>query len=183
MPPTGSTRPRKLISPVIAVSLRIVRPVNSEVSAMNMATPAQGRPWASRRPARGHGCRSCSNTAGSIPSCGGAVLDQAQRRLGAFLHHLAQLAGQDQPAGARDARRLDEQDVAADRRPGQAGRDAGHAVRIATSFSKRGCAEDRRQLAGPICDLAALPSATRTAACRSTRPISRSSQRTPASRV
>ena len=42
MPPTGSTRPRRLISPVIAVSLRIVRSVISEVSAMNMATPALG---------------------------------------------------------------------------------------------------------------------------------------------
>ena len=42
MPPTGSTSPRRLISPVIAVSLRTVRPVSSEASAMNMATPALG---------------------------------------------------------------------------------------------------------------------------------------------
>ena len=42
MPPTGSTRPRRLISPVMAVSLRMVRSVISEVSAMNMATPALG---------------------------------------------------------------------------------------------------------------------------------------------
>ena len=42
MPPTGSTEPRRLISPVIAVSLRMARPVSSEVSAMNIATPALG---------------------------------------------------------------------------------------------------------------------------------------------
>src|SRR6185437_11623644 len=47
--------------------------------------------------------------------------------LRAFLHHLAELAGQDELAAARRARRLDEQDVAADRRPGEAGGDAGHA--------------------------------------------------------
>jgi hypothetical protein len=32
MPPTGSTRPRRLISPVIAVSLLTVRPVNNETT-------------------------------------------------------------------------------------------------------------------------------------------------------
>src|SRR3984957_5683486 len=41
-PPIGSTRPRSEISPVIAVSLRIVRPVISDVNAMNIATPALG---------------------------------------------------------------------------------------------------------------------------------------------
>ncbi len=51
-------------------------------------------------------------------------LHQRQRRLGALLHHVAELAGEDQPAAARRAARLDEQDVAADRRPGEAGRDA-----------------------------------------------------------
>src|SRR5580704_17440809 len=42
MPPTGSTRPRRLISPVIAVSLRTVRLVNSETRAVNIVTPALG---------------------------------------------------------------------------------------------------------------------------------------------
>jgi uncharacterized protein with GYD domain len=41
-PPIGSTRPHSEISPVIAVSLRIVRPVISDVNAMNIATPALG---------------------------------------------------------------------------------------------------------------------------------------------
>ena len=42
IPPTGRTSPRRLISPVMAVSLRTVRPVRSETSAVNMATPALG---------------------------------------------------------------------------------------------------------------------------------------------
>ena len=42
IPPTGSTNPLRLISPVIAVSLRTVRSVRSETSAMNIATPALG---------------------------------------------------------------------------------------------------------------------------------------------
>ena len=41
-PPIGSTSPRSEISPVMAVSLLTVRPVSSEASAMNMATPALG---------------------------------------------------------------------------------------------------------------------------------------------
>jgi hypothetical protein len=41
-PPIGSTRPRSEISPVIATSLRAVRPVSIETSATNMATPALG---------------------------------------------------------------------------------------------------------------------------------------------
>ena len=48
MPPTGSTRPRRLISPVIAVSLRTVRSVSSETSAMNIATPALGPSFGDR---------------------------------------------------------------------------------------------------------------------------------------
>src|SRR5262249_483579 len=42
IPPTGKTSPLRLTSPVIAVSLRTVRSVISETSAMNMATPALG---------------------------------------------------------------------------------------------------------------------------------------------
>ena len=42
MPPTGSTRPDRVISPVIARSPRTVRPVNSDASALTMVTPADG---------------------------------------------------------------------------------------------------------------------------------------------
>ena len=54
-------------------------------------------------------------------------LDQGERGLDALAHDLAQLAGQDQLAAAGRAGRLDEQYVAAHRRPGEAGGHARHA--------------------------------------------------------
>src|SRR4029077_5040824 len=57
----------------------------------------------------------------------GAVLDDGERGLRAFLHHVAELAGEDQPAGAGNPGGFDEQDIAADRRPGKTGGHAGHA--------------------------------------------------------
>ena len=42
MPPIGNTSPRKLISPVIATSLRTGLLVMSDASARNIATPALG---------------------------------------------------------------------------------------------------------------------------------------------
>ena len=42
MPPTGSTLPRNVISPVIATSLRIGLPVSIDANAVNMVTPADG---------------------------------------------------------------------------------------------------------------------------------------------
>src|SRR5665647_2281962 len=62
------------------------------------------------------------------PQCVGARLHKRQRGLGTFLHHVAELAGQDQAAAARHTGRLDEQDVAAHRRPGQSGGHPRHAA-------------------------------------------------------
>jgi len=42
IPPIGSTRPRKVISPVIATSSRTGRPVNKEAIAVSTVTPADG---------------------------------------------------------------------------------------------------------------------------------------------
>ena len=55
---------------------------------------------------------------------GRAGPQQAPRRLRRFLHHVAELAGQGDLAFARHLDRLDEHDVAAHRRPRQAGGDA-----------------------------------------------------------
>ena len=127
MPPTGSTSPRRLISPVIAVSLLTVRPVSSETSAVNIATPAEG-PSFGIAPAGTWTWMSLALEQLRVdPEPDRAALDQRQRRLRALAHDLAELAGQDQPALAGHARRLDKQDVAADRRPGEPGRDAGDA--------------------------------------------------------
>ena len=48
----------------------------------------------------------------------------AERRLCRLLHDVAELAGERQAAAASHRRRFDEEDVAADRRPRQTGRDA-----------------------------------------------------------
>ena len=42
MPPTGSTLPRSVISPVMATFGRTWRPVSSEASEVTMVTPADG---------------------------------------------------------------------------------------------------------------------------------------------
>ena len=42
MPPTGSTFPRRVISPVIATSDAALRPVRREASEVTIATPAEG---------------------------------------------------------------------------------------------------------------------------------------------
>gem|GEM_PF-6664963 len=52
-------------------------------------------------------------------------LHQRQRCLRRFLHHLAELPGEDQPAVADRPAGLDEQDVTTDRRPRQSGGDTG----------------------------------------------------------
>src|SRR3569833_2107093 len=76
----------------------------------------------------------------------GAALDEAQGRLRRFLHHVAQLSREYQIAAPRHARGLDEQDIAAHRRPGEAGRDAGHGrAHRALGFKAR-CAEYRRDV-------------------------------------
>ena len=41
-PPIGSTRPRSVISPVMATSRRTGRPVSAEQSAVTTVTPAEG---------------------------------------------------------------------------------------------------------------------------------------------
>src|SRR6516225_9266205 len=108
MPPTGSTSPRRLISPVIAVSLRTVRSVISDTSAVNMDV-------------------ALLEAAGVNAKSGGAVLHDRKRGLHAFAHDLAELAGQDELARARHPRRFNEEDIAADRRPGEPRSDARHA--------------------------------------------------------
>src|ERR1700729_4611776 len=58
---------------------------------------------------------------------GGARLDQREGGLRAFLHHITQLACEDQLAAAGNAGRLDEQDIAPRGGPGETGGHARHA--------------------------------------------------------
>ncbi len=75
-------------------------------------------------------------------------LGQGQRRLCRFLHHVAELPGEDELAGTRHLRCLDEQDVAADRRPGQSGRHARHRGALRQFVLEPGRAENGVQVPG-----------------------------------
>src|SRR5262249_60038296 len=81
----------------------------------------------------------------------------AQRSVRALLHYVAALARQDQLAGPGHARRLDEQDVAADRRPGEAGGDAGDAGALRDLRLEAGGSEDLRHVAGVDADAVGRP--------------------------
>jgi hypothetical protein len=116
----------------------------------------------------------------------GARAHEAQRRLRGLLHHVAELAGELELAGAVHARRLDEEDLAAHARPREARRATPvSAVRSATSLMKLRRAEERTQvvlvstLTGPGFALGHLHGERRGSPLA----IWRSRLRTPASRV
>ena len=122
-PPIGSTRPDSVISPVIATSWRAGRPESADTIAVAIAMPADG-PSFGIAPA-GH--------VDVHVALEHAVVDRQpvgvrprERPRGArrLLHHVAELAGEDELALAAHRRRLDEHDVAARRRVVHAGRDA-----------------------------------------------------------
>ena len=185
MPPTGSTSPRSVISPVIATSLRIGLLVSSDAIAMNIVTPADG-------PSLGIAARrNVDVDVGLLEEVLletqplGARADERQRRLRRLLHDVAELAGQHQLPLAVHLGRLDEQDVAAHRRPREPGRHA----RL-----RRPLRDLRDVLRGPqqIGDAFVRDPLSRAAPCPPpparprrgmTLAISRSRLRTPASRV
>src|SRR5207248_10696357 len=81
-----------------------------------------------------------------------AELDRARahprvRSGGRFLHDLAELACDRQPSLPRVGRRLDEEDVSADRRDGEAGGDAGLGSALSHLAGEASRAEP---LAGPL---------------------------------
>ena len=126
MPPTGSTSPESVISPVIATSDRTGTPRAAETIAVAIVTPADG-PSFGIAPAGTWTCRSCllrnsgcdAQRFGLLPH----VTERGARRL---LHDAAELPGQRQTAAAaRHQHRLDEEDVTARFGPGESRRHAG----------------------------------------------------------
>ena len=126
MPPTGSTSPDNVISPVIATSERTGTPRAADTIAVAIVTPG-------RRAVLGDGAgrhvdvdvllaqelRRDAEVAGVLP-------DVRQRGARGFLHDAAQLTGQDHlTRAARQERRFDVEDVAARFRPREPGRHAG----------------------------------------------------------
>ena len=124
MPPTGSTRPESVISPVIAIRGRTGRPVSSETIAVVSVTPAEG-PSFGMAPSGTCRCRSTrSKNDSSMPELPRVGAHPAEGRLGALLHHVAELAGEREALLAEHLRGLDVEHLAAGGRPGQARRDA-----------------------------------------------------------
>ena len=125
MPPTRRTRPRKLISPVMAISER--------TCAAGQQRGQRGHDGQARAGAvlgRGAGGDVDVDVALVVIArdqcfrAAGAVAQEAQGGLGAFLHHFAQRAGQDQSAFAGHARGFDKENFPAHGRPSQADGDA-----------------------------------------------------------
>src|ERR1700678_348363 len=130
MPPTGSTLPLRVISPVMAVSGRTGVSVNSETSTVVMVTPADG-------PSLGIAPPGERARLGGLPRrhvnvqidlarevfvqthAGRVRSHPGQRRLHRLLHHLADLPGHVESALALHLVGFDEENVAAGRRPGQ----------------------------------------------------------------
>ena len=102
MPPTGSTRPDSVISPVIATSGSTGTPRAADTMAVAMVTPADG-PSLGIAPAGTWMCRSCLlRKSGGMPSVARLLADVAERRARRLLHDAAELTGEDQ-AGRRPA--------------------------------------------------------------------------------
>ncbi len=159
MPPTGRTRPDRLISPVMARSERTGRPVRSDTSAVAIVTPAEG-PSFGIAPAGTWTCTSeRSQNSGSIPV---SVSVRAPRI------RVASTNSTSPPAGVQA-------------RPVTT---PGTRVRCSTSSSsKRGTPRNETTTSGVTRTGSALPSARRRATFRHNDAISRSRFRTPASRV
>ena len=66
-PPIGSTRPRSVISPVIATSLRTGMPVITETIAVTIATPADGPSFGVAPSGTWTWMSRLSNSGGSMP--------------------------------------------------------------------------------------------------------------------
>jgi hypothetical protein len=110
-PPMGSTRPRRVISPVIATSLRTGMPVSVLTIAVAIVIPADG-PSLGIAPAGTWMCRVFfSKTSRGMPRW---PRWRGSRRGRATPHHVAQLAGEDEVLLAFHQGDLDGDDIAPD---------------------------------------------------------------------
>jgi len=106
------------------------------------------------------------------------------RDLGGLFHHVAQLTRQRKTLGAIGHARLNEENVTAGARDGETGSDTGHTRTIGRLEVEPGSTEPLAHVLCVNADGASRsPEASLVASLRSSRPISRSRERTPASRV
>ena len=125
-PPIGSTCPVSVSSPVIAVSSRTCAPGQQRRQGRRHRDARRGAVLGNR-PRRHMDMEVVALEEVRLQAgleLGRVGADEGQRRLRGLAHHVAELAGDDQLPRARVVGRLDEQHVAAGRRPRQAGRDS-----------------------------------------------------------
>ena len=183
-PPIGSTRPRRVISPVMARSLRTGRRVSAEIIASAIVMPADGPSFGMAPSGRWMWMSRLSGEVVGQIQLVGARADVGERGARRLLHHIAKLARDHQAALARHRHHLDRQQRAAVRGPREAGRDAdlAHApspCRASSAATPRYCStffSVRRMRASGF-------ETMRRAALRQIVASWRSRLRTPASRV
>ena len=177
-PPIGSTRPRSEISPVIATSLAPACRSAATPIARNIATPAHG-PSFGVAPAGTWIWRSILSSVCPVESVFATV---SAACADSFITSPSWPVRISLPCPA--SARLDEQDVAADRRPGKAGRHAGDRGTQRHLVLEARCAErvlHVLRIDGDRDARRAFRDLHRRVA--QTKPSSRSRLRTPASRV
>ena len=124
MPPTGRTKPERVISPVIATSASTGIPRAADTIAVAIVTPADG-PSLGMAPAGTWMCRSCfDRKSGGIPSSVARCRMWLRAARADSCITLPKLAGQHEVAVARHQRRFDEEHVAAGLGPRDTGRHA-----------------------------------------------------------
>ena len=123
-PPIGSTRPRSVISPVIATSPRTGMPVSALTIAVAIAMPADGPSFGVRAGRNVHVQIALAMKLAIDAEHAGARARVAQRRARRLLHHVAERAGELQLAASADDAHLDLEHVAADARVREPRRDA-----------------------------------------------------------
>ena len=183
-PPIGSTRPRRLISPVIATSLRTGRPVSSDVSATNIATPALGPSLGVAPAGTCTWMSDFSSISASMPSdCARALTSDSAACALSFITSPSWPVRISLPLPGMRAASMNRMSppTGVHARPVAT---PGMPLRIATSASNLRAPRIGVQIVGADRRAARrVPSAMRTATWRNTLPISRSRLRTPASRV
>jgi hypothetical protein len=122
-PADGQHVAPSVTSPVMAMSLRTGVWVRTETMEVTMAMPALG-PSLGVAPSGTWTWMSHGSSRGGFTPIRRDGAHVGRRRVDRLLHHVAELAGGLHPALARQAQRLDRQQVPADGGPGQAGHDA-----------------------------------------------------------
>ena len=184
-PPTGSTLPRSVISPVMAMSRCTGILVTAESSAVAMVMPADGPSFGIAPSGTWMWMSSVAWKSGSSPNSSARerTYDSAARADSCITS--PSLPVSVSVALAARERDFGRQDLAADFRPGQTGGQTDLALVVDLLRAELGLAEELADFGAVDGDRRSpdLPSRTCRATLRSTEPISRSRLRTPASRV